>query len=148
MKTHIRLIWMICTGVGCSGTSTPPVVGSRETTYDMLALPPMGRLPAVAIVGTADTFVLELDGITVTGLDQAVKTWATVVRGANVGLIRHTVTQSDTSSADRLADSGRVVLTLRDGPAKPPRDTTMIFVATWTREGRQWLLQSERIRSR
>ena len=108
----------------------------------------MGRLPAVAIVGTADTFVLELDGSTVTGLDQAVKAWATLVRGANIGLIRHTVTQSDDSSADRLADSGRVVFTLRDGPAKPPRDTTMIFVATWTREGRQWLLQSERISSR
>ena len=116
--------------------------------YDMIALPPLGRLPAVAITATADDFELQLDQVTVSGLDNAIRTWSDVVRGAKVRSVRHTVTRNTDASVANLIDSGRVVFTLQDRPSLAPRDTAMTFVATWQKTGGKWHLRQETVSSR
>lgn len=148
MKSSIMMASVFSVVAGCSGTVPPPPALTREMIYDLLALPPLGRVPAMAISAASDDFSLTLDGIVVTGLDQVVQTWATVTRGANVQALRHTITANADSSSAGLIESGRVVLTLQDKPTQPPRDTTMIFTATWKRAGNRWRLTGESITAR
>lgn len=149
MKNAVWLLSIVGILAGCSGKDTSRLaVGTREMIYDMLASPPLGRLPAVAVAATADDFVLQLDQVAVSGLDDALRTWNELVLGAKVRSVRHTVTGNSDASVDRLIDSGRVVFTLQERPSLAPRDTTMTFVATWKKTGGKWYLRKEAISSR
>ncbi len=149
MKNAVWLLSIVAILAGCSGKDTSRLpVDTREMVYDMLALPPLGRASAVAVTATADDFELQLDQVVVSGLDDALRTWSELVRGAKIRSVRHTVTGNTDASVDRLIDSGRVVLTLQERPSLAPRDTTMTFVATWQRTGGKWYLRKEAISRR
>lgn len=129
--------------LGCNRVPAPDA-GARTTGYDLLAESARVPVGVVLLSLVDDAVALKLDQVEVGGLDNAIKAWQEVGRGAGITTVRHQILGS-THEGITIMDSGLVTFTFMPAGSKVARDSVLAFRGIWNKQKQGWRMGYEAI---